>query len=178
MNNKEIATLAGGCFWCLETMYSSLIGVEKVLSGYAGGQKETANYKAVCSGTTKHAEAVQIHFDPSIISFTELLEIFWTMHDPTTLNRQGNDVGPQYRSAIFHHNAKQKEQALKSLDEVGKTIWTDPIVTEITAFTNFFEAESYHQDYYNRVGDQNAYCTAIISPKVQKFRKKYAHRMK
>ncbi len=178
MNNNEIATLGGGCFWCLETMYNSLLGVEKVLSGYSGGTKETANYKAVCSGTTLHAEVIQVHFDPAIITFEELLEIFWTMHDPTTLNRQGNDRGPQYRSVIFYHNDKQKEIALKSLNEVGRSLWQDPIVTEITPFQEFFEAESYHQDYFNKTGEQNPYCTAVINPKVQKFRKKYAHRLK
>lgn len=178
MKKLEIATLAGGCFWCLETLYSRLLGVEKVLSGYAGGQKNTANYKMVCSGTTQHAEAVQIYFQPTIISFEELLEIFWTMHDPTTLNRQGNDVGPQYRSAIFYHNDAQKIAAQMSLEKVGTEIWDAPIVTEITPYTSFFEAETYHQDYYNQKGGQNPYCAAVISPKVSKLRKKYAAKLK
>ncbi len=175
---NEIATLAGGCFWCLETIFNRLKGVEKVYSGYAGGTKETANYKAVCSGTTQHAEAVQIYFDPDVITFEELLEVFWTMHDPTTLNKQGNDIGTQYRSAVFYHDDEQKKRTEKSIQEVAQSIWDAPIVTEIVPYTTFFQAEDYHQDYYNRTGDQNPYCSLVISPKVQKFRKKYATKLK
>lgn len=174
----EVATIAGGCFWCVEAVYQDIKGVQSVVSGYSGGTKETANYKAVCSGTTAHAEAIQITFDPKVISFAEILEMFWASHDPTTLNRQGNDVGPQYRSAIFYHSDAQKEAAVKSKKEVATQIWDQPIVTEIVPFQGFYIAEDYHQDYYNTVGDRNPYCTIVITPKVQKIRKMFKDRLK
>jgi peptide-methionine (S)-S-oxide reductase len=174
----EQATLGGGCFWCLEAVYQQLNGVESVVSGYAGGSPETANYDAVCSGNTKHAEVVQVTFDPSIVSFKEILDIFWTIHDPTTLNRQGNDVGPQYRSAIFYHDDDQKMIADESVLSVAKVIWSDPITTEISPLVRFFPGEQYHQDYYKKTGDRNPYCSFIITPKVSKFRKQFAHKLK
>lgn len=174
----EIATIAGGCFWCVEAVYQDVNGVQSVVSGYSGGTKETANYKAVSAGSTQHAEAIQVTFDPQLISYNEILEMFWAAHDPTTLNRQGNDIGPQYRSAIFYHNEIQKEIAEKSKKEVATQIWDQPIVTEIAPFKDFYAAEDYHQDYYNTVGDRNPYCTIVITPKVQKFRKMFKDRLK
>ncbi len=174
----DTATLAGGCFWCLEAVFEKLEGVHQVVSGYAGGTAETADYKTVCSGKTKHAESVQITFDPSVISYEELLEVFWHVHDPTTLNRQGNDVGPQYRSVIFYHDEAQKSAAEKSIKEVASQVWEDPIVTSLEPYTAFFPAEDYHQDYYERVGDGNPYCTYVISPKVQKFKKMFSKKLK
>lgn len=177
-NNLQIATLGGGCFWCVEAVYQEVEGIESVVSGYSGGTAETADYKMVCSGTTKHAEVIQLSFDPEKISFEEILEIFWSTHDPTTLNRQGNDVGPQYRSVIFYHDEQQKAAAEKSKAEVATQIWDNPIVTEISAFDKFYEAEAYHQDYYKTVGNRNPYCTFIISPKVNKFRQKFKDKLK
>ena len=174
----EIATLGGGCFWCVEAIYQDVEGVYSVESGYSGGTAETADYRTVCSGTTDHAEVVQVKFNPKVVSFEEILEIFWSTHNPTTLNRQGNDVGPQYRSVIFYHTLTQKAIAEKSRAEVAPQIWDDPIVTEITPFTGYWPAEDYHQDYYNLVGDRNPYCTFIITPKVQKFRKQFADKLK
>ncbi len=181
MNSPEkldTATLAGGCFWCLEAVFEKLEGVRQVVSGYAGGTAETADYKTVCSGKTQHAESVQITFDPKVISYEELLEVFWHVHDPTTLNRQGNDVGPQYRSVIFYHNEAQKSAAEKSIKEIAGQIWDKPIVTSVEPYTAFFPAEDYHQDYYERVGDGNPYCTYVISPKVQKFKKMFSKKLK
>ncbi len=174
----ETATLGGGCFWCVEAVYQDLKGVYAVVSGYSGGTAETANYKAVGSGKTDHAEVVQITFDPKVVSFAEILEVFWTVHDPTTLNRQGNDVGPQYRSVIFYHNDAQKRVAQQSKKEVATKIWDKPIVTEIAPFKAFYEAEDYHQNYYNLVGDRNPYCTFVITPKVEKFRKMFKDKLK
>ncbi len=174
----ETATLGGGCFWCLEAVYQDLKGVHSVVSGYSGGTAETANYKAVCTGKTDHAEVVQIIFDPKVVSFAEILEVFWTVHDPTTLNRQGNDVGPQYRSVIFYHNDAQKRIAQQSKKEVATQIWDKPIVTEIAPFQAFYKAEDYHQNYYSLVGDRNPYCTFVITPKVEKFRKVFKDKLK
>lgn len=165
----EEATLGGGCFWCLEAVYQRVKGVKSVTSGYAGGTEETANYDAVCSGTTDHAEVVHIEFNPTVISYSEILDIFWHIHDPTTLNRQGNDRGPQYRSAIFYHDEKQATIARQSMAEVATTIWPDPIVTKLEPLEMFFEAENYHHDYYNKIGDRNPYCTFVVAPKVKKF---------
>jgi peptide-methionine (S)-S-oxide reductase len=172
------ATLGGGCFWCLEAVYQQAEGVHKATSGYAGGKAETANYSMVASGATNHAEVVQLQYDPEIISYAELLDIFWTIHDPTTLNRQGNDVGPQYRSVIFYHDEQQKAEAERSMQAAAPQIWQDPIVTELSPFDAFYPAEDSHQNYYQKVGNRNPYCTFIIGPKVQKFRKKFAEKVK
>lgn len=174
----EIATLGGGCFWCVEAVYQDLAGVLSVSSGYSGGTAETANYKAVGSGRTEHAEVIQIVFDPKVVRFADILEVFWHVHDPTTLNRQGNDVGPQYRSVIFYHSEEQKRIAQESKKKVATQLWDKPIVTEIAPFKAYYEAEDYHQDYYNTVGDRNPYCTAVITPKVQKFRKVFKDKLK
>lgn len=174
----EVATLGGGCFWCVEAVYQNLNGVHSVVSGYSGGSAETANYKSIGSGRTEHAEVIQIQFDPKTVSFEEILEVFWHVHDPTTLNRQGNDVGPQYRSVIFYHSKEQKQTAEQSKKEVAPELWDKPIVTEISAFKAFYEAEAEHQDYYNRVGDRNPYCTYVITPKVQKFQKVFKDKLK
>lgn len=177
-SSQAIATLGGGCFWCLEAVYQRLRGVTEVVSGYAGGDAATANYEAVCSGRTKHAEVVQIHYDPAQVSYAEILDIFWTIHDPTTPNRQGNDVGPQYRSAIFTHDAEQAAIATASAREVATQLWDDPIVTEITPLEAFYPGEGYHQNYYNQVGDRNPYCSFIITPKVNKFRQRFTDKLK
>ena len=174
----EIATLGGGCFWCVEAVFQEVKGVQKVVSGYSGGTKETANYEAVCSKKTNHAEVIQVHFNPSVISFAEILEIFWTTHDPTTPNRQGNDVGPQYRSVVFYDSEEQKTITEKSIAEVATKIWDNPIVTEVSPLEAFYEAEVYHQDYYQKVGNRNPYCTFIITPKVTKFRKQFKEKLK
>ena len=174
----EIATLGGGCFWCLEAVYDDLKGVERVVSGYTGGHVPDPTYKHVCSGATGHAEVVQITYDPDIVSFRELLDVFFTIHDPTTLNRQGADIGTQYRSAIFHHTPEQKtiaEEAIWTLTEDG--LWDDPIVTEVTPMEKFYPAEEYHQDYFKRNPNQG-YCQVVIAPKVAKFRKKYLEQLK
>jgi methionine-S-sulfoxide reductase len=174
----EKATLGGGCFWCVEAIYQNLKGVASVRSGYAGGTPETANYEAVCSGMTQHAEVVQITFDPQLTSFAEILEVFWATHDPTTPNRQGNDVGPQYRSVIFYHDETQRTTAQRSMAEVAPQLWERPIVTELAPFEAFFEAEAYHQNYYQTVGQRNPYCTFVITPKVEKFRKVFKAKLK
>jgi peptide-methionine (S)-S-oxide reductase len=174
----ETATLAAGCFWCVEAVFSRLRGVKKVISGYTGGTAPAPTYEAVCSGSTGHAEAVQISFDPEMISFAELLEVFWHTHDPTTLNRQGADSGTQYRSAIFFHDERQREIAEKSKRETGeKGLWPDPIVTEIVPFSKFFEAEEYHQDYY-RLNAYQSYCRLVIDPKIRKLQKEFADKLK
>lgn len=178
MENLEIATLGAGCFWCVEAIYRDVEGVESVVSGYSGGKKETADYETVCTGTTAHAEVIQIKFDSAKISFKEILEIFWSTHDPTTLNRQGNDVGPQYRSVVFYHDTKQKELAEQSKTTVAPSLWDDPIVTEISPFEAFYEAEAYHHDYYAKVGHRNPYCSIVITPKVTKFRQKFQDKLK
>ncbi|HZO91818.1 MAG TPA: peptide-methionine (S)-S-oxide reductase MsrA [Chthonomonadaceae bacterium] len=175
---KEIATLAGGCFWCTEAIFRDLKGVEKVEPGYAGGQTAHPTYEQVCTGTTGHAEAIQITFDPKVISYHDLLEIFFTTHDPTTRNRQGADVGTQYRSAIFYHSPEQKETALQVIKEIeAARIWPAPIVTEVVPFTNFYPAEDYHRDYFERNPEQ-FYCQAVIAPKVAKFREHYRNKLK
>ncbi|PKQ62248.1 peptide-methionine (S)-S-oxide reductase [Labilibaculum filiforme] len=175
--NMEIATLGAGCFWCVEAIFQELKGVDKVVSGYMGG-KEKASYKEVCTGLTGHAEVCQISFNPSIISFKELLEVFWHVHNPTTLNRQGADVGTQYRSVIFYNNDEQKElsEAIKKkLNESGA--WDDPVITEITASSTFYPAENYHQDYFNNNTSQT-YCTLVIKPKQEKFKKVFKDKLK
>ncbi|MEM9261913.1 MAG: peptide-methionine (S)-S-oxide reductase MsrA [Bacteroidota bacterium] len=177
-NTTEIATLGGGCFWCVEAIFEMVNGVSGVLSGYSGGRKETADYKTVCSGTTKHAEVVQVTFDPGVISYQEILEIFFTTHDPTTPNRQGNDVGPQYRSTVFVHDAEQRQVAEQVKSTYAPQVWDDPIVTEITDFDTFYPAEEYHHGYYQKVGGRNPYCSFVITPKVSKFRKKFADKLK
>jgi peptide-methionine (S)-S-oxide reductase len=177
-NNKQIATLAGGCFWCLEAVFRELRGVDKVEAGYSGGHVPDPSYHQVCSGTTGHAEVVRITFDPQIISFRELLEVFFTIHDPTTLNRQGADVGTQYRSAIFYHTAAQKEIAEQVMAELNEAhLWRDPIVTDVTPFSKFYRAEDYHQEYYLNNPAQ-PYCRVVIEPKVAKFRKQYLAKLK
>lgn len=172
----EIATLAGGCFWCLEAVYGKLMGVQKAVSGYSGGATPNPSYQAVCTGETGHAEVVQIEFDPEEISFEELLEVFFEIHDPTTLNRQGADVGTQYRSAIFYHSQKQKEIAEKVIEEVASG-WKNPIVTEVTPFETFYRAEQYHQNYF-AINPNQPYCRAVVSPKVEKFKKKFEFKLK
>ncbi|GIV95933.1 MAG: peptide methionine sulfoxide reductase MsrA [Herpetosiphonaceae bacterium] len=175
---REVATLAGGCFWCLEAIFDDLKGVEDVVSGYSGGAVPNPTYQQVCTGTTGHAEVVQITFDPSVVSFKDLLHVFFAIHDPTTLNRQGADVGTQYRSAIFYHNEEQKriaEQVIREISEAG--IWDAPIVTELAPFTAFYPAEEYHQEYYRRNPNQ-PYCMAVIAPKVSKFRHHYLEKLK
>jgi peptide-methionine (S)-S-oxide reductase len=175
---KKTTTLGGGCFWCLEAVFDRLEGVTDVVSGYAGGHVTDPTYHAVCSGTTGHAEVVQVTFDTDAISFREILDVFFTIHDPTTLNRQGNDVGTQYRSAIFYHTPEQKavaDQAIADLNRAG--IWNRPIVTEVTPFEAFYPAEDYHQEYYENNASQG-YCRVVIAPKLAKFRKKYAERIK
>lgn len=174
----EIATLGAGCFWCTEAIYQNLNGVEVVLSGYSGGHVANPTYKQVTSGTTGHAEVIQIQYDPKVVTFEEILEVFWSTHDPTTLNRQGADVGPQYRSAVFFHSEDQKEKATyykSKLDESGA--FNRPIVTEITPFSNFYVAEDYHQNYYNDNGMQ-PYCQFVIKPKLEKFKKVFAEKLK
>jgi peptide-methionine (S)-S-oxide reductase len=176
--NREVATLAAGCFWCIETVYDQLKGVEKVVSGYTGGMIPNPSYQQVCTGTTGHAEAVQVTFDPTVVSFKEVLEIFFTIHDPTTLNRQGGDIGTQYRSAIFYDSPEQKAIADEViLDLSSKGLWERPIVTEVTPMTEFFPAEDYHQGYYEQNPAQ-PYCRAVIEPKVAKFRKYYFDKLK
>lgn len=172
-----IATLGGGCYWCLEAVYQRLEGITNVRSGYSGGHVERPAADDVYAGTTGHAEVVQVEFDPQIISYKDVLEIFFVMHDPTTLNRQGYDVGEIYRSVIFYHDAEQKKTAEDMIENFVPTIWTDPVVTELKPFSVFWEAEEYMQDYYNKHPTQG-YCTMIIDPKIQKLRQKYAARMK
>jgi len=177
-NGTEVATLAGGCFWCLEAVYEQLRGVEAVMSGYTGGHVRNPSYREVTTGRTGHAEAVQITYDPDEVSYRELLEVFFTIHDPTTLNRQGADVGPQYRSAIFYHDAGQKEIAEDVIREMAREgVWDDPIVTEIAPLDEFYVAEDYHQEYY-RNNPYQSYCQVVIRPKVAKFRQKYMDRLK
>lgn len=174
----EIATLAGGCFWCLEAVYEQLKGVHKVESGYIGGHVPNPSYELVCGGRTGHAEAVRLTYDPSVVSYRELLEIFFTIHDPTTLNRQGPDVGTQYRSAIFVHTPEQQATAEEVMTEIDRArLWDRPIVTEIAPATAFFVAEDYHQQYF-RNNTYQPYCQILIQPKVAKFRKEYLDRLK
>lgn len=174
----EVATLAGGCFWCLEAVYNNLRGVHSVVSGYAGGKTANPSYREVCSGETGHAEVVQITFDREEVSFHDLLEVFFAIHDPTTLNRQGMDVGSQYRSAIFFHDATQQDEAQKVIAEVETAlIYDDPIVTELTPLVKFYPAEDYHQRYFENNPDEG-YCRAVVAPKVSKFRQRFLDRLK
>jgi peptide-methionine (S)-S-oxide reductase len=178
-NSKlELATFGSGCFWCVEAIFQRVDGVEKVASGYSGGHVKNPSYKEVCEGTTGHAEVCQLSYDPEQVSYDELLEIFWQTHDPTTLNRQGNDVGTQYRSVVFYHNEDQKvlaEKYKKELDEAG--IYQNPIVTEIAPYETFYVAEDYHQNYFNENGSQ-PYCSFVIQPKVEKFKKVFKDKLK
>jgi peptide-methionine (S)-S-oxide reductase len=177
-NGHEIATLGGGCFWCLEAVFDDLKGVESVESGYMGGHLKDPTYNDVCGGDTGHAEVVQISFDPAVVSFREILEVFFVIHDPTTRNRQGNDAGPQYRSAIFYHSPEQKttaEQVVAKLDAAG--LWDSPIVTEVTAAGRFYIAEVEHQEYYQR-NPYQSYCMMVVQPKVAKFRKHFIDKLK
>ena len=177
-NNREVATLAGGCFWCLEAVYDELKGVISVELGYMGGGTPNPSYQAVCTGRTGHAEVVQITYDPDVVSFRDLLDVFFTIHDPTTLNRQGNDVGTQYRSAIFYHSPEQKAVAEQTIADVeAQHIWSDRIVTQVVAAEPFYIAEDYHQEYFANNPNQG-YCRVIIAPKVAKFRKHYLEKLK
>ncbi|HEX8772986.1 MAG TPA: peptide-methionine (S)-S-oxide reductase MsrA [Pyrinomonadaceae bacterium] len=175
---REVATLGGGCFWCTEAVFDELRGVERVESGYSGGASPNPTYQQVCSGTTGHAEVVQVTFDPQVVSFREILEVFFTVHDPTTLNRQGADVGTQYRSVIFYHDEEQRrvaEEVIKELD--GEKLWDGPIVTQLVPFEAFYEAEDYHQEYFKQNGSQ-PYCRMVVAPKVAKFRQHYREKLK
>jgi len=174
----ELATLAGGCFWCLEAVFQQLRGVTKVVSGYTGGSVPNPSYQAVCTGATGHAEVTQVTFDPAVITYRDLLDIFFTIHDPTTLNRQGADEGTQYRSAVFYHSAAQKTEAERAIKELeAAKVWDDAIVTEVVPLEEFYAAENYHQDYYARNQNQ-PYCRAVIAPKVAKLRSKYFEKLK
>ncbi len=178
MSEHAVATFGGGCFWCLEAAFSELRGVERVESGYAGGRVPDPSYEAVCTGTTGHAEVVQVTFDPAVITFGDLLHVFFGIHDPTTMDRQGADIGPQYRSAIFYHDAAQRAEAERVIAELtAERIWDDPIVTELVPFQAFYPAEDYHRDYYRRNPAQ-AYCRAVIAPKVAKLRHTYGRLLK
>lgn len=175
---SEVATLAGGCFWCLEAVYDDLRGVTDVVSGYSGGERANPTYQQVSSGATGHAEVVQVTFDPTVVSFQELLEVFFTIHDPTTPNRQGADIGPQYRSAVFYHTPEQKATAEQVItDLTAAKIWNAPIVTEVTPYEAFYPAEEYHQEYFQR-NPYAGYCQVVIAPKVAKFRKKFLEKLK
>ena len=173
----ETATLGAGCFWCVEAVFQELKGVKSVISGYTGGKTPNPTYQEIGTGTTGHAEVAQITYDPEVISFEEILEVFWSTHDPTTLNRQGYDIGTQYRSAIFYHDEEQKAIAKKSKKEVAPQLWDDPIVTEITPLSDFYVAEDYHQNFYS-LNPNQGYCRAVINPKMEKFRKKFADKLK
>ena len=178
LNDKQVVTLGGGCFWCLEAVYAELQGVVKITSGYAGGTEANPTYQQVCSGNTGHAEVVQVTFDPEVTAFEEILGVFFSIHDPTTLNRQGADVGTQYRSVIFYENEQQKEAAGQFISELtAEQIFSDPIVTEVVPLEMLYEAEDYHQDYY-KYNSRQPYCQVVITPKVAKFRKAYAHKLK
>lgn len=178
LQGKEIATLAGGCFWCLEAVYDELNGVEDVVSGYSGGKMPDPSYGMVCTGVTGHAEVVQLTFDPKIISFKEILEVFFTIHDPTTLNRQGSDVGTQYRSAIFYHTPEQRAIAEQVIADLSAAhVWDALIVTELKPFEKFYPAEAYHQEYFKRNPNQT-YCRVVINPKVAKFRKRFLDKLR
>ena len=175
---SEVATLGGGCFWCIEVIFDELRGVSDVVSGYMGGAGANPTYREVCSGTTGHAEVIQVHYDPGVISFREILEVFFTVHDPSTLNSQGNDVGTQYRSAIFYHSPKQQRIAVETVADFDhERVWDRPIVTDIRAAQTFYPAEDYHQEYYVNNPDQG-YCRIVIAPKVAKFRNKFLARLK
>ena len=176
---KEVATLAGGCFWCLEAVFDQLQGVESVESGYMGGANANPTYEQVCGGRTGHAEVVQVTFDPAALDYRDLLSVFFTIHDPTTLNRQGNDIGTQYRSAIFFHSPEQKAAAEEIIAKITKEkLWQGKVVTEVVPAFPFYMAEAYHQEYFARVGNGNPYCSAVVEPKVAKFRKHFFDRLK
>lgn len=176
--NYERATLGNGCFWCSEAVFQQIKGVDKVISGYAGGHVKNPSYREVCAKNTGHAEVLDIYFDPEIISFEELLEVFWSTHDPTTLNRQGNDEGPQYRSVVFYHNLQQKEQAEHNKTRLDKSgVFDKPIVTAIEPFTNFYPAEQEHWDYYN-TNPMQPYCFYVIKPKLDRLKKVFEHKLK
>lgn len=183
MNEKttmgtDTITLGAGCFWCVEAIFESINGVESAVSGYSGGAVKNPSYKEVCTGSTGHAEVVQVVYDPAVVSLTQILEVFWQTHDPTTLNRQGGDVGTQYRSAIFYHTANQKIEAETVLQKLNEAkVFDNPIVTEITAFSNFYPAEDYHQSYFELNGNQ-PYCRSVINPKVEKFKKTFKELLK
>lgn len=171
--DKEVATLAGGCFWCLEAIFKEVKGIEEVMSGYSGGTTVNPSYTEVCSGATGHAESVQLTYDPKMISFGEILAIFFAVHDPTTLNRQGADVGTQYRSAIFYHNPQQKAEAEAAIKQlIASKVWGAPVVTQVAPFKDFYPAEEYHREYFARNPEQ-PYCAVVIAPKLEKFRKQY-----
>jgi peptide-methionine (S)-S-oxide reductase len=177
-SRKEVTTLGGGCFWCLEAVFNELRGVQEVVSGYSGGTTPDPTYEQVCTGTTGHVEVVQLTFDPAVVSLREILEVFFSIHDPTTLNRQGADVGTQYRSVIFYHTPEQKrvaEEVIAQLEEAG--VWGDPIVTELTPASDFYAAEDYHQEYFWRNQGQ-PYCQVVVAPKVAKFRKQHLDKLK
>jgi peptide-methionine (S)-S-oxide reductase len=177
-NSSEVVTLGNGCFWCTEAVYSQLNGVLSVTSGYSGGITENPDYNSVCSGTTQHAECVQIEYDPAIIRFEELLEVFWTTHDPTSLNRQGEDVGTQYRSVIFYRSEQEKETSQQYINQLNASgVYASPIVTTLEPFTQFYSAEDYHQQYF-AYNTQNPYCQFVVRPKVEKFKKRFADRLK
>ncbi len=177
-SEMEMATFGAGCFWCVEAEFMQLKGVSLAKSGYSGGHVKNPSYKEVCNGTTGHAEVVQVTFDPKVISYADLIEVFFTVHDPTQLNRQGNDMGTQYRSAIYYHNQEQKEIATKAIEAAKEThTWSNPIVTEVTAFEVFYPAEDYHDNYYNLNTDQ-PYCSMVITPKMEKFKKKFHDKLK
>ena len=174
----EVATLAGGCFWCIEAVFREVDGVEQVVSGYTGGSTPNPIYQQVCNGQTGHAEAVRVSFDPSKISYREILEIFFSVHDPTTLNRQGADIGTQYRSAVFYHNEQQRAIAEELIEELNEAkLWKNPIVTQVVPVNTFYPAEEYHQEYFSRHPEQG-YCQMVISPKVSKFRNQWSKRLK
>jgi peptide-methionine (S)-S-oxide reductase len=176
--NLEVATLAGGCFWCLEAVFDELKGVESVESGYSGGHVPNPSYAQVCDDTTGHAEVVRVTYNPAVLSYHDLLKVFFTIHDPTTLNRQGNDVGTQYRSAIYYHSPEQKQTAEEVIQEISAAgLWDRPIVTEVTPFDQFYMAEDYHQEYFKN-NPYQGYCRAIIAPKVSKFRQKFMEQLK
>ncbi|WP_345990747.1 peptide-methionine (S)-S-oxide reductase MsrA [Sulfurimonas sp. HSL1-2] len=172
---KEVALLGGGCFWCIEAVYRRVKGVSSAVSGYAGGQMDNPDYRSVCSGTTGHAEVVEITFDPDIITFGEILDIFWVIHDPTTLNRQGADMGTQYRSVIYYHDEVQKAEAEEAIAEAQES-FSDPIVTELSPAPTFYPAEVYHQNYFN-LNPEQGYCQAVIAPKVQKFMRTFREKL-
>jgi peptide-methionine (S)-S-oxide reductase len=174
----ELATLAGGCFWCIESAFNSVKGIKSAISGYMGGATDNPTYETVCSGTTGHAEVVQLSYNPSIISYREILEIFFALHNPTQLNRQGNDTGTQYRSGVFFHSEAQKEAAFKIIDEINQDqIWPAPVVTEVTAQSKFYSGEDIHQGYFAR-NPENPYCQAVVSPKLAKFKKTFIDKLK
>ncbi len=178
MSNEQIAIFAGGCFWCTEPVFSQLKGVRKVESGYIGGHTANPTYKDICTGKSGHAEVINVYFDPKIISYEEILTVFFHVHDPTTLNRQGNDIGTQYRSVIYHHNEAQEQSAKKVMEEIEKSgLWDNKIVTEVSNFTRFFAAEDVHQEYF-KLNGHAPYCQYVINPKMTKFRKEFKDRLK